>query len=127
MKNRIFQETRSLFPPSSSSSLAMFNITVFIALLLSSYLSLAIAIPLERRTDGAPGVITKCTVPNTVALTFVRRSCLPPVKPFTNTHSPFFPSIFVADLFFILFYIFSSFLFQDDGPYNYLYEDDNSS
>ena len=43
--------------------------TVFIALLLSCCLSLASVIPLERRTTG---VITQCTVPNTVALTFVR-------------------------------------------------------
>ena len=50
----------------------MFHLTVFIALLLSYCLSLASAIPFERRTTG---VITQCTVPNTVALTFVRRSC----------------------------------------------------
>ena len=49
----------------------MFNIAISIALLLSFYLSGASAVPLERRANG---VITQCTTPNTVALTFVRRS-----------------------------------------------------
>ena len=66
----------SFLPPSSLLPGHVFHLTVFIALLLSFCLSLASAIPFERRTTG---VITQCTVPNTVALTFVRRSCLPPV------------------------------------------------
>ena len=70
----ILKRTNDLYL--TPSSLAMFHLTVFIALLLSCCLSLASAIPFERRTTG---VITQCTVPNTVALTFVRRSCLPPV------------------------------------------------
>jgi hypothetical protein len=53
----------------------MFTAAVSVALLLSC-LSLANAIPFERRANG---VINQCTVPNTVALTFVRRSCLPPL------------------------------------------------
>ena len=75
--------------------------TVFIALLLSCCLSLASVIPLERRTTG---VITQCTEPNTVALTFVR-SCLPPLSMRLTSKKNFL----------------ASFL-QDDGPYIYLYD-----
>ena len=63
--------------------------TVFIALLLSCCLSLASVIPFDPTT----GVITECTVPNTVALTFVRSFMF-------ATSSP---SIDVADLFFFFF------------------------
>ena len=77
--------------------------TVFIALLLSCCLSLASVIPLERRTTG---VITQCTVPNTVALTFVRSFM-------------FATSFDEADLKKKKF--LASFL-QDDGPYIYLYD-----
>jgi hypothetical protein len=82
----------------------MLNTTVFIALLLSCYLSLASAIPFQRR---AGGIITQCTVPNTVALTFVRPSM------FATSPLGASPE---ADL------IFSPLIFQDDGPYTYLYD-----
>ena len=73
----ILNESYFLLPPSSLLPGHVFHLTVFIALLLYYCLSLASAIPFERRTTG---VFTQCsTVPNTVALTFVRRSCLPPV------------------------------------------------
>jgi hypothetical protein len=93
------------------SSLAMFNIAVAvsIALLLSCRLPGASAVPFERRADG---LITQCTTPNTVALTFVRRPCLPPQ---CSTLPPL--STRLTSNFFLL--------FQDDGPYKYMY--DNSS
>lgn len=52
----------------------MFNTAVSIALLLCCCLSganSAVTVPFEKRANG---VITQCTTPNTVALTFVRRS-----------------------------------------------------
>ena len=64
------------------SSLAMFHLTVFIALLLSCCLSLASAIPFERRTAG---VITQCRVD---FCTFA-------------TCSTFLPAIWEADFFFL--------------------------
>ena len=76
--------TLFLFPFLLPSSLAMFNIPVTIVLLLSCFLG-AIAVPLERR---AGGVITQCTRPNTAALTFVRRSCLPHVQLILPPPSP---------------------------------------
>ena len=86
---RIFLYFDSFLRP---SSLAMFNTTVFFALLLSCCLSLANAsqVPLERIMSG---VITQCTVNNTAALTFVRRSYLRLPLLFMRLTS-FSPSIF---------------------------------
>lgn len=63
----------SLKPPPPPHSLAMFNVAVAIALLLSCCFSiLGTAMPFERRATAE--LVVRCSAPDTVALTFVRRS-----------------------------------------------------